>query len=225
MKLEQNKSVYVIHNPEFGITKIGISSNADFRLISLQCAAGCELRMIYKTPPIEDAKTYETLIHEALTEKRKLGEWFNVDPEEAEGVVRRITSSAHEDKIVSAYLKGDSITAIAERNNVSRQAILNRLRVYGIYEEGRPIICSPSRHKERVVEDEAPSMEEDWSDIRFQDEVTTGRMTRVEANINFDGSLYEINIYIPGAGFIKAYSKDIQRAREYILHLKNINKE
>lgn len=76
------KSVYVMQS-DSGLFKFGISSNPDWRRKSLQGASGSPIRLVHTTEPRADARMIEGAAHELLAPKRKLGEWFDVNLEEA----------------------------------------------------------------------------------------------------------------------------------------------
>lgn len=75
--------IYVIKNDETNRIKIGISDNAISRLRALEHASGCKLKMLYFSITLKNARDVEQLIHHELREFRHLGEWFNIDDEEA----------------------------------------------------------------------------------------------------------------------------------------------
>lgn len=223
MKLIKNKCVYVIHNPRLQMTKIGISDNPNQRLYTLKFSSGCELDMIYHTEPIDRAEEFEKKAHARFQDRRGIGEWFNITPAEAEAAVKEITKESKTDEIVLSYKNGESIQSIATKFKVSRQAILARLRTYGVYDTyktSRDI--KPYQQLRIPTRKEAEIEHNEDLNIKYIDELKRrpGTMKRVEPNISFDGTIYEMSIYISGVGFTQAYADDIDTAREYVARMK-----
>ena len=134
MKICKAKSVYAIMNPENNRIKIGIAYNVKTRLISLESGAGCKLEIINNTHPILFAEQAERDTHKLFKDKRYFGEWFNITREEANDCINNIKLKYALDDMVRAYLKQNmSIVDIAEKYGVTRQAVVKRLKQYGIY--------------------------------------------------------------------------------------------
>jgi hypothetical protein len=244
MKLEKTQCVYVIHNPEINITKIGISDNAERRMRDLQNACGCELILFYNTEHLYDAQRYETSAHEALAEKRRVGEWFNVSPEEAMAVVKNVTQEAQKDRILEDYKNGISISKIASDRNVSRQAIISRLETYGVRgleEKTRsnwklyamkempirefippdPIPTPVFTPIPKVIDEPRPRKIpiETYLDEEIPP-LPIFKLKQIESNISYNGEWYQTSFYSEGE-FCHAYTKDITKARDYIKSLKS----
>jgi len=213
MKLNGTQCVYVIYNPELNITKIGISDNVSVRKTALEASCGCRLTLHYNTKHIINARDYEMKIHDRLSDKRKLGEWFNILPEEAIEVVKEITNSAKEDPIIIKYKNGDSISKIADYYNVSRQAIIYRLRDYGI-----------KKVKEVIERTIAEPIKPKMNCINYLDEekplLPLHKLKRLGPNIYFNEEWYQVNMYYNGS-FIYAYSKNIDKANDFIKQTMN----
>ena len=246
MKLDRTQCVYVIHNPELNITKIGISENAERRLKDLQCACGCELVLFYNTEHLYNATLYESLSHTKLAEKRKIGEWFSVSPEEAMSVVIDVTKKAPKDSILNEYKNGIPISRIASKRGVSRQAIISRLSLYGM-RMGDDMLLKhknkPQRHKRYDIKPEhvnapikqiqqQPNITEPTEinieqnripKERFLDEdraqLPLFKLKRIEPNIYYNGEWYQTSFYSEGE-FCHGYTKDLEKARQYIVNLK-----
>lgn len=75
-------AVYVVES-DAGVVKIGRSAEPERRIRQLATASGAVLRLRHTTPIREDASLVEALAHQALTHKRRAGEWFEVTSEEA----------------------------------------------------------------------------------------------------------------------------------------------
>lgn len=229
MKLNKSQSIYVLYNPVLNITKIGISENINKRKRDLECACGCELELHYNTTHILNAITFESLCHSKLAEKRRIGEWFDVSPEEATTVVQTIIETAVIDPIVTAYGEGVSISKIANTHGVTRQAIIAKLIDYGYREphdslKGKELptgwvkygsyIPTSLTTKIKPHKSELPSASH--APITFLDDeipvMPISKMKRLEHNINYNGEWYQVSIYKNGA-FTYAYSRDIDKAR------------
>lgn len=229
MKLARVQRVYVIHNNEFNITKIGISDNPSNRMATLTHECGCELTLCFFTDPLDDAPRYERLIHNALSDKRKKGEWFKVDPEDAIATVKDVIKDAEIDPILMRYRNGVPISVIARDFNVSRQAIIHRLRMLGIH--GKEL------DKKEAITDEIlkidpkyaysqcseqpsvlqPPKELKENTILLDDKLPKGAtgFKRIEPNLYFNGEWYQISTFKEGK-FKHAYTKDIDKARKYM---------
>ena len=133
MKLNKIQSVYVIYNPELNITKIGIASNVKERLSNLSCSAGCDMELKYNTVPIANAPTIEQMSHNKFNEHRKKGEWFKIDPQDAIRYLESIENCFIEDHIISDLQRNESISSLAKRYNVSRQAIMRRVKKFNYH--------------------------------------------------------------------------------------------
>lgn len=230
MKLGTNQSLYVVFNPELNITKIGISTNVQARLSSLRGDSGCDLQLIYYSSPISAAAIFEGRAHEILAGKRKMGEWFNVDPEEAVRVVKEVVEDAMIDSIVTEYLSRRTITDIARDRGVTRQAIISKLKTYGVYGRGRyrNLGVVPFSVREESLTPSAPpsrpspSCPGDWEDIKIlEGSRHVGKLDRVAPNIYSGESGYRIKIYLPAKGWIEASADSLDRAKAYVDYLKS----
>jgi len=99
--------------------------------------------------------------HEHFKASRKYGEWFTVSPEEAIKYISGI--KLKEDELSRMYLDGCHISAIAEKFNVSRQAILKKLEAYGL-RKAEPIVNDVSKTKNKVFY-ETKALQNDNIDI------------------------------------------------------------
>lgn len=73
---------YVMKN-ENGLVKIGISHDVEFRKRTLENAGGYFIPTVYKTVSKRKAFDIETMLHEYFSIDRKLGEWFEINYDEA----------------------------------------------------------------------------------------------------------------------------------------------
>lgn len=81
---ENTPSVYVIHSTS-GHFKIGYSKNPDTRLKQLQKTQGVyEYSLIQVIPfmNLEEARAFESGLHEDYKERRIRGEWFELTPKD-----------------------------------------------------------------------------------------------------------------------------------------------
>jgi hypothetical protein len=221
--------VYVIHNPEWNITKIGVSIDVLKRKEALECACGCELVVSYYSNHINKADYFERLAHSKLSEyRRSKGEWFNISPDEAIKAVKEVIETADIDPLIEKYGQGVPITQIAKELGVTRQAILYRLRAYGVYDNKptpKEVIKPPkktiSTPKPLQPTKQAPQQDKAVNGVTFLDdvippkEVTAGVMLkRIEANISIKDDWYVVTLYNSGV-FSRAYTQDLNKAREY----------
>lgn len=221
MKIDRTQCIYVIYNPVLKITKVGISNNVLIRKTNLECSCGCRLVLSYFTDHLKNARVFEEKIHTILSDKRGVGEWFNITPEEAEYVIKNVLTDAVYDPMISQYREGISISKIAEDMGVTRQAIIHRLRDYGLRDKN---IYSPQQEKTLEIKASrtvpTPSNDvKDYNGSIYLDEdkpnLPLSKLKRIESNINFNGEWYQISVYRNG-GFSYAYTRDINKAREYI---------
>jgi hypothetical protein len=81
-----------------GPCKIGITSNLAVRLASLQTASHTKIVFLGSVllGPRDLARSLEGCVHELLSGKRANGEWFDIEPHEAAGVLVRIARMSFE---------------------------------------------------------------------------------------------------------------------------------
>jgi len=74
--------VYVVHNIDSNLYKIGITKNLNDRIRAIECASGCEIKFIIgiqlEINCDEKAIVVEKYIHNYFKDLRKRGEWFNL---------------------------------------------------------------------------------------------------------------------------------------------------
>lgn len=75
------KILYIIHNQQLNITKIGITNNINRRVRQLECQSGCKLNIYYQTEYFKRAKLIENSLHQHFKMFRLEGEYFNIEPE------------------------------------------------------------------------------------------------------------------------------------------------
>lgn len=153
MKITKASCMYVILNPELNIVKIGISENPQKRLESLSYACGCALKLSYNTLPLKNARKNEAKCHEEFRDKRRIGEWFDVSVVSAVKYVKELEASIDIDIFVSKYIsEKKSLVEIASEYKVTRQAVVKRLKTYGIYREKTKPIFAKLIKTESVVD-------------------------------------------------------------------------
>ena len=74
--------VYAVKHPS-GAVKIGRSINPDKRIRSIETQGGFSAERTWISQPVSDADLVERTIHELLSDKRGIGEWFDVDFDDA----------------------------------------------------------------------------------------------------------------------------------------------
>jgi hypothetical protein len=237
MKIEGGRCVYVIHNPILKITKIGASDNPEKRKHDLELACGCELILCYSSKFLLCAEKYEIDAHNKFNAQRTMGEWFNITPERAIETIERIVQTATSDPVVELYRKGVPITKIAEEYEVTRQAILAKLKKYGVYDntgkiyERDPTTVKPTRIGTATLEPKEnkflhiSEVKDIDDDTMFLDEekptLPLKNLKRLETNINFNQEWYQVSFFRDGE-FIYAYTKDLTKARAYVQGIRAI---
>lgn len=219
MKLNATQCVYVMFNPELNITKVGISQDPKLRKVDLEIGCGCDLILSYASRPIYNAMFYEKEVHKMLANKNKKGEWFYVTPDDAIVAIQTALKEAKADIIVDAYESGESISKIAEDNNVTRQAVLWRLRHLGVYnKEDKEFIRNTMP---KTIKKQTPKIVINNADPVYvyldEDKPKSVPITckRIEPNIHYNGEWYQITKYNNGQ-FYYAYTRDIEKARIHI---------
>ena len=159
-------------------------------------------------------------MHEKLAKYRGIGEWFNITPEQAEKEVKNAIEGYEINPVISKYRQGVSISQIARDEGVTRQAILNHLRTYGVYnkqernnkiKQGKPIIANNPK-KENA--NKLPQIvfldnKEPPSSI-----INSRFFKRQEPNIFEYDNWYVAKVYRDG-GFKSGYSTSIEVVREF----------
>jgi len=148
MRIKQEvRSVYVIYNRKFKMTKIGFSNNPKRRLETLQTACGCELQLYYCSKQIYNYAEVESNMHSLYSDKRGLGEWFYMEPKQAAVRLKQMVIDKEECRIIEKYENKIPVTVIAYQMKVSRQGIINYLKSKG-YLKPRAVNNIPTK-KER----------------------------------------------------------------------------
>lgn len=141
-------SVYVMQN-DYGLTKIGISSNVHNRVNALKNSSGIGVEICWYSEPMDRllAREIEKAAHERFSESRCYGEWFtgldvekvvgylvlrmNIDtfklkeiPREFKAAEIAETTIGMEDALVYEYLRYHSVFNI--------RTLINKLKVRGV---------------------------------------------------------------------------------------------
>lgn len=96
--------IYIISSSSNGPVKIGISDDPDRRLRQLQTGHPT-LLAIHHREPVEKpthARMLERFIHDTLSPKRMIGEWFNIGTQDAIGEVRFATIRWESDPLLES---------------------------------------------------------------------------------------------------------------------------
>lgn len=137
MKSIETKSygvVYVIYNYEFNISKIGITTDMPSRLLNLMSGCGCDLELLYTTPPISNYNIIERDAHLFFKDKRRqYGEWFNMDGSEAIMFISKNVDHKNIHPVCVMYKEGRTISELASFYCVSRAYVTKILKNWNIY--------------------------------------------------------------------------------------------
>lgn len=121
MRIPNSKCVYVMHNTDFDLVKIGISNKPKKRASQIRAATGCEIIMLEHTYPLSNAEDIERWLHIEFEEKRRRGEWFDIDGLYVCEFIK--TLPLVHDEFTEMYLRGDSITEISRHLGVDEKDI------------------------------------------------------------------------------------------------------
>lgn len=93
-------SVYVVGEVATGPVKIGVSQKVSARVRSLEWTSKQALRTFLSMPrPDGDALLVERFAHEALSDRRANGEWFDVTADEAIAAVHAAVARVESDEV------------------------------------------------------------------------------------------------------------------------------
>jgi site-specific recombinase XerC len=115
------RNVYVVYNPLSKLTKIGMSGRLNHRINFLSMENGVRLELRYNTLPCINSDMIENSMHKYFKDHRTLGEWFDIDPDDAVNKLKEYTVQLPE--IVQDYLNGLSIKELSIKYSKSRQYI------------------------------------------------------------------------------------------------------
>lgn len=79
-----DRNLYILLN-EHGRVKIGISIDLEQRIKVLEAASGCKISLLRL---IENGSSLEKILHKHYKHKRYLGEWFNLDKEDIDFLLK-----------------------------------------------------------------------------------------------------------------------------------------
>jgi hypothetical protein len=108
--IEYKRKVYVIQDDDK--CKIGISIHPGLRMQSMYAATSKELKLVYETEKLDDARLIERTTHRILKGFRIRREWFKVTPEtaiaainEALSAVKQNTQKRYLSPVLATYKK------------------------------------------------------------------------------------------------------------------------
>lgn len=87
------KRIYVMSSARKGV-KIGMSHSPSHRALELEADGAGKMTIHYETTIRDDAFIIETVAHDVLATKRKVGEWFHAEVEEAIAAVQKAVELA-----------------------------------------------------------------------------------------------------------------------------------
>ena len=148
---DERQSIYIITNPQFKMVKVGVSKRVSKRLMEVQNACGCKLELSYRSLVFSNAVELELEIHKKFTEDRVYGEWFTTPLNEILEYTMEIVKGGILDERIEMYINGESISSMAKRIGISRQAIISYLKYYDSYNVGADNI-----EKKRISKDLSP---------------------------------------------------------------------
>ena len=225
MKIDEGRCVYVVYSPLMKLTKIGASENVETRKCQLELACGHPLVLIYASKHLICAEKYEVETHNEFKEYRKIGEWFDIeDHEKVIAFIKNAILSATEDPIIENYKKGISITKLAMEFQVTRQAILARLKKYGVYDNKghiyeRLVLNTSQVIPKEIEKQHISTIEDKYDDTMYLDgeepTLPLKGLKRIEPNINSNGEWFQVSFFKDGE-FIYSYTRDIIKARAYV---------
>jgi len=231
MKIDKARQVYILHNKEINIIKIGISENIRARKAVLEKECGCILDLIYESEHLINPEKYEREIHNAFQQQRRIGEWFNITQESAINKTTKIVKQAIYDPLISKYKNGTSISELARTHNVTRQAVIMKLKLYGVYGEQEDVYeIHPQSEAFKVISKRKKSpkvvaqQEKDPIKNKIIGNKPPGKeqltnLKRIEPNINSNGTWHQAFVFKNGE-FINFYSKNIKEVREFVVNAK-----
>jgi hypothetical protein len=196
------KSVYIIKNNTTGFVKIGVTNDLKRRLNLLSTSCGCEMTLIYYTPPINNFSKIELNMHEDFSGYRGIGEWFDVDEKM---VIKKLKSRSSDFELcgfADMYKKGKKIGEIAVFYNVTYQYIHKLVTHFGL--------------------DESPEKASSLSEITYKNtvKIPTGTFKRIKKNIYTNGRDFKVSVFLDGK-MSDSYFKSIDEAET---HLRKMSK-
>ena len=83
--------IYIVKNNN-DLCKIGLSKNPKKRIRNISTQTGQEINIVYISDKLYDGNNVESRIHGLYSNKRKLGEWFELDNKCINDIIRFIES-------------------------------------------------------------------------------------------------------------------------------------
>jgi len=160
MNNNPSRAIYICKNIEVpNMIKIGISSDICRRINMIETTTGFRMNLEYNTPGLYNASELEKKIHVKFEEYRKRGEWFSISNISMiiEYVDNLVSNQGKIESISQQYMNGKTIAFIAFYHQVTRQAILDKLRGFNIYK---------NTHKKDIIKDN--SFIEEICDVPIQ---------------------------------------------------------
>ena len=102
--------VYAIQRPD-GQVKIGTSTAPTARIRSIETQGGFASVNVFVSEPLEDARAVERASHELLSDRRAIGEWFDVLFDEAVAAVRESARSTEKEAALTG-VQGAFVKAV-----------------------------------------------------------------------------------------------------------------
>lgn len=76
-KSDDRQRVYIIGNIDAGYIKIGITNHLKRRLANIQTGCPFQVEILAYTFPMDDARPYESMMHDIFSSYNTNGEWFS----------------------------------------------------------------------------------------------------------------------------------------------------
>lgn len=203
--------VYVIQNLELEIIKIGISYDVNNRLLNLISSSGCKLEIKSSTYGLVNAKEIESILHEYFKEHRKIGEWFNMKPDEAIKKMHELERSIGVyDSLMLRYVNGESISSLARSERCSRQNIIQKLKKLGIH-NNPDIIEIKALNIDNIIEENMITSCLDMDLEENKNLFNNSVFRNVDKNISTDGKYFQLKKWKNGK-FEISYFYNIESA-------------
>ena len=103
--------VYILQRPD-GLIKVGFSTDPTKRLRNLETQGGFDAVNAWVSIPSENAKSAEHKAHESMADRRVIGEWFNVEFDDAlNAVLAALAAKNEHEQVVDTPFNANTLAA------------------------------------------------------------------------------------------------------------------